>query len=149
MTLRVVLAYLHLLTLGIGFYSIWTRANALKKLTDKGGLPEVFRADNFWGLAAGLWIATGLWRAFGGLEKGTDYYVHNAAFLIKMSLFLLVFAIELKPMIILIRWRTKNKKGEAIDFSQARQLAFMSHIQLGLLAIIIFFATAMARGVWY
>jgi putative membrane protein len=149
MSLSFAIAYLHILTLGIGFYAIWARANALKKLKDNSGLPEVFAADNFWGLAALTWIITGLWRAFGGLEKGTDYYLHSTAFIIKMGLFLLVFIIEMKPMITLIQWRIKSKKGEAIDFSQARMFARLSHIELGLLSIILLFAIAMARGVWY
>ncbi len=149
MNLSFAIGYLHILTLGIGFYGIWARANALKKLKDNTGLPEVFKVDNFWGLAALLWIVTGLWRAFGGLEKGTDYYLHSTAFIIKMGLFLLVFIIELKPMITLIQWRIKLKKGEEIDFSSARSFAFLSHIELGLLSIIVLFAIAMARGVWY
>ncbi|MDB5282499.1 MAG: putative rane protein, partial [Bacteroidota bacterium] len=93
MNLKLFIAFIHILVFGIGFYSIWTRANALKKLKDNSGLPEVFKADNFWGLAALLWIVTGVWRAFGGLEKGTAYYVHNTAFLIKMLLFGLVFVL--------------------------------------------------------
>jgi putative membrane protein len=96
-----------------------------------------------------LWIVTGLWRAFGGLEKGSDYYLHSTAFIIKMAIFLLVFIIEIKPMITLIKWRAKKKRNESIDFSAARQLAFISHIELGLLTIIVCFATAMARGIGY
>jgi putative membrane protein len=149
MSLSFVIAYLHILTLGIGFYAIWARASALKKLKDNAGLSEVFKADNFWGLAALSWIITGLWRVFGGLEKGTDYYLHSTAFIIKMGLFLLVFILELKPMITLIQWRIKNKKGHPIDFAQARLFALLSHIELGLLSIILLFAIAMARGVWY
>jgi putative membrane protein len=66
-----------------------------------------------------------------------------------MVLFLLVFALEMKPMITLIQWRMKNRKGESFDVSQARSLAFISHIELGLLSIILLFAIAMARGIWY
>jgi putative membrane protein len=149
MNLSYVLAALHILTFGIGFYAIWTRANALKKLNDVSGLNEVFKADNFWGLAALLWIITGSWRAFGGLEKGTDYYLHSKTFIAKMVLFLLVFIIEIKPMITLIQWRIKKRKNETIDFSSARRLAFLSHIELGLITIIVFLATAMARGIGY
>jgi putative membrane protein len=149
MNLSYVIATLHILTFSIGFYGIWSRANALKKLKDVSGLNEVFKADNFWGLAAMLWIVTGLWRAFGGLEKGSDYYLHSNTFIIKMALFVLVFIIEIKPMVTLIRWRTKKRKNETIDFSSARQLAFLSHIELGLIAIIVCLATAMARGIGY
>ena len=149
MSLQISIAYLHLLTLGICFYAIWARANALKKLKDITGLSEVFKADNFWGLAAGAWIISGLLRAFGGFEKGTGYYLHSTAFIIKMSLFLLIFIIELKPMISLIQWRIKAKKGQKIDLSQAYSFGILSQIELGLLTIIILFAVAVARGVWY
>ncbi len=148
MVIRLILAFLHLLTLGIGFYAIWTRANALKKLTNTSGLAEVFRADNLWGLASMLWIGTGVWRAFGGLEKGSAYYLHSTAFLVKMGLFLLVFLLEVKIMVTLIRWRSKSKKGELIDFTPARSFAFKSHLQLGILSIIVLLATMMARGIW-
>jgi len=149
MTPSYILATLHILTFGLGFYAIWSRANALKKLKDDSGLNEVFKADNLWGLAAFLWIATGLWRTFGGLEKGSYYYLHSNTFIAKMTLFLLVFIIEIKPMVTLIRWRNRRRKNETIDFSSARLLARLSHIELGLVAIIVFLATAMARGLGY
>jgi len=47
------IAVLHILTVGIGFYAIWTRANALKKLNDVSGLNEVFKAGNFWAQGRG------------------------------------------------------------------------------------------------
>ena len=149
MNLSYLLAALHILTFGIGFYGIWSRANALTKLKDASGLSEVFKADSLWGLAALLWIATGLWRAFGGLEKGSYYYLHSKTFIAKMVLFLLVFIIEIKPMVTLIQWRIKKRTNETIDFSSARLLARLSHIELGLVAIIVFLATAMARGLGY
>ena len=148
MTTQLIFAYIHLLTLGIGCYSIWARANALKKLKDMDGLSDVFKADNLWGLAAALWIFTGLFRAFGGLDKGTDYYLNSTAFLLKMGLFLLVFMIEIKPMITFIKWRSKKKKGVEIDLSESRSLMISSQIELALIAIIILLAVAMARGVW-
>jgi putative membrane protein len=149
MTLSYLLAALHILIFGFGFFGIWSRANALKKLKDTSGLSEVFKADNIWGLAALLWIATGLWRAFGGLEKGSYYYLHSNTFIAKMALFLLVFIIEIKPMATLIQWRIRKRKNETIDFTSAGLLARLSHIELGLIAIIVFLATAMARGIGY
>ncbi len=148
MEIKIILAYVHLLALAIGFYSIWTRANALKELKHASGLAAVFKADNLWGLAAFLWLLTGLWRAFGGVEKGTDYYLNSTAFLIKMGLFLFIFILEIQPMITFIQWRSKVKKKEPIDFSKAQRFATTSHIQLGLLSIIVLFAVAMARGMW-
>lgn len=148
MTLRILIAYLHLLTLGIGFYAIWTRANALKKLKDVSGLSDVFRADNIWGLASILWIGTGLWRAFGGLEKGTQYYLHSSAFIFKMALLLISILLEIPIMIMLIKWRIKQQKGEVINLAPAGGYAIISHLQLGLISIMVLVAVIMARGIW-
>ena len=52
-----------------------------------------------------------------------------------MILFLLIFIIELNPMITLIKWRTNNKKGLTIDISKARHFSRLSYFQLGLLLI--------------
>lgn len=149
MTLRYVLATLHILTFGIGFYAIWSRANALNRIRDVRGLSEVFNADNLWGIAALLWIATGIWRAFGGLEKGSHYYLHSNTFIAKMALFLFVFILEIKPMFTLIQWRIRKRKKEAIDLSLARLLSLLSYFELGLITIIVFLATAIARGIGY
>ena len=81
MMLRWLIASLHLLALAIGFAAIWMRADAFGRRLDADGLRRLFRADAFWGVAALLWLATGIWRAFGGLEKGTSYYLHDHFFL--------------------------------------------------------------------
>lgn len=149
MDLRFSLAIIHLLTFGIGAASCWARARALGKLKDNSGLKDVFAADNVWGIASILWIGTGLWRAFGGVEKGTEFYLNDTAFLIKMALFVVVFILEIKPMVTLIRWRINEKKGVAIDLSSARLLSQISYIELILLVPIVMMAAAIARGIWY
>lgn len=149
MDLRYTIATIHLLTLGLGFASCWMRASALRRLKDQSGVNDVLSADNFWGLAALLWVLTGLWRAFGGLEKGSDYYLQNTAFLVKMSLFILVIILEIKPIITFIRWRMLKGKGQPIDISVAPSLAQTTYIQLLLLVFIVTMAAAMARGIFY
>lgn len=149
MSLAYFVGTLHILTFGLGFASIWVRAAALRRLKDQSGIKDVLNADNFWGIAALLWILTGLWRAFGGLEKPSEFYLHNTAFLIKMSLFVLIFALELKPMITLIKWRVSLAKNQSIDLSVAPSMARTSWIELALLIPIAGMATAMARGIFY
>lgn len=149
MDLRYTIATIHLLTFGLGFAACWMRASALRKLKDQSGVNDVLFADNFWGIAALLWILTGLWRAFGGLEKGSEYYLQSTAFLLKMGLFIVVFALEMKPMVTLIRWRILKAKGQAIDLSVAPSLAKTTYIQLVLLIPIVAMAAAMARGILY
>jgi putative membrane protein len=141
-----ILAVLHLLTFGLGFGSCWARGVALKNLKDPLGLPAVFLADGLWGVSALLWIGTGLWRAFGSLEKGSDYYLGSTAFLMKMGLFILIVLLEIKPAITFTKWRIQQKKGETIDLTPAASLSRLTFIELALLVPIVMLAAAMARG---
>jgi putative membrane protein len=106
----------------------------------------VFYADTWWGLAAVIWIATGLWRLLGGLEKGTDYYLHNYLFWVKMGCLGLILILEIAPMTGLIRWRIKAARGEVVDTSRAIRFAAISMIQTALVVLMVLAATGMARG---
>jgi hypothetical protein len=67
--MRLTLAVLHLLAFG-GLGAVFARARAANRLRQYGDcLPVVLAADSWWEVAALLWISTGLWRAFGSLEK--------------------------------------------------------------------------------
>jgi putative membrane protein len=144
--MRWVFAVVHLLALGIGLGSVWARGRALSGDLDAGGLRRVFYADSWWGIAALLWIGTGLVRAFGGLEKGTAYYLHNHLFWGKMALLGLILLLELRPMITLIRWRTQLARGEQPDTRGAAGFARISFLQAGLVVLMVLAATGMARG---
>jgi len=64
---------LHLLALGIGLGAIGWRARSLRALVaDPRAVRPVLMADNLWGIAALLWIGSGLTRLLAGLDKGTD-----------------------------------------------------------------------------
>lgn len=147
MTARWLAASLHLLALGIGLGAVWARGLALRASLDARSLRQVFLADSLWGLAAVLWISTGLWRLLAGLEKGTGYYLQNHLFLTKMALLALILLLELRPMITLIRWRKAVSRGQAPDTGAAESLARISFVQAGLVVLMVFAATAMARGV--
>jgi putative membrane protein len=142
----VVLAALHLLALGIGLGAVWVRGRALRGTLDPIGLRRALIADTWWGIAALVWIITGLIRAFGGVEKGTAYYLHNDLFLLKMTLLVVILALELRPMVTLIRWRARLARGHAIDTAPARGLALISVVQTGILIVMVFAAVGMARG---
>ena len=146
MTVRWLFAALHLLALGIGLGAVWARGRALQAQLDATGVQHVLYADTWWGIAALVWIATGLVRAFGGLEKGTVYYLHNHLFWTKMALLGLILALELGPMLALIRWRVAIKRGAQPDTSAASRFARISFLQAALVVLMVLAATAMARG---
>jgi putative membrane protein len=149
MTLRWLIASLHLLALPLGLGAVWARARALGIARSTDDLHRIFVADNLWGLAAVLWIATGLLRAFGGLEKGASYYLHDRIFYIKMGLFVAILILEIWPMTTLIRWRIGVRRGTPLDMTSAPALARLSQVQLGLVVMMVFAATALARGFFY
>lgn len=144
--MRWLLAAVHLLALGIGLGAVWARARALRGPLDAAGLRRVFAADGWWGASAGLWILTGLLRAFAGYEKGASYYLHNHLFLTKMGLLLLILALEIAPMLGLIRWRAAAAKGTLPDTSGAPRFARISTLQAVLIVLMVILATGMARG---
>ena len=149
MTLRWLIASLHLLALPLGLSAVWTRNRALNAVATTHDLQRVFLADNLWGLAAVLWITTGLLRVFGGLEKGSSYYLHDRIFYVKMGLLVVILLLEIRPMITLIRWRGGARRGATVDTTVAPALARISRIQAGLTVLMVFAATALARGFFY
>jgi putative membrane protein len=144
--LRWTIAAIHLLGLGLGLGAIWSRSRALKDLSDPKNIQRAIVADTLWGIAALIWITTGLARAFAGLEKGSAYYLANDAFWVKMVLLGLVLVLEVWPMVNLIRWRIQLARGEAINTQHASRFALISAVQTILVVAMVFAATAMARG---
>ena len=147
MLVRWLFAALHLLGLGIGLGAVWARARALRGPLDPAGLRRVFYADGWWGVAAAIWIGTGLVRVIGGLEKGMDYYLQNHVFWGKMALLLVILVLEVPPMVTLIRWRVLLARGEMPDTRLAGRFARISYVQAILVLLMVLAATAMARGI--
>lgn len=141
-----VVSALHLLALALGLPAVYLRGRALKGPLDAGGLRRLFAADNVWGIAAVLWLATGLLRAFGGLEKGTAFYLGSHAFWLKMTFFALILLLEIRPMVTFIRWRVGLRQGRSPDVSRARSLYMVNHMEMALVVLMVFTAAFMARG---
>lgn len=148
--LRIALAVLHLVALGIGLGAVWARARALGETPlGRAAARRAFAADGWWGAAAGLWIATGLWRLLAGTEKATGYYLANHVFYAKMGFLLIILGLELFPMITLIRWRREASRGGSDwspDANAASRLRTMSYLQAVLVLAMVTAAVLMARG---
>lgn len=144
--LRWLVATVHLLALPLGLAGVWGRARGLGRELDSDGLRRVFAADNAWGIAALLWIGTGLWRLLGGLEKGAAYYLGSSAFHAKMGLLGAILLLEIFPMVTLIQWRTRARRGWSVEPGRARVIRLISMIQAGLTVLMVLAAAAMARG---
>src|SRR3989338_9095686 len=141
-----VVSSLHVLALALGLPGVFLRGRALRAPLDAPGFRRLFAADNVWGLAALLWIVTGLLRAFGGLEKGTHFYLRSTLFWAKLALFAAVFALELRPMLTLIRWRRQLARGVTPDTSSARPPPALNQAEVAPVGVLVFVASLMARG---
>jgi putative membrane protein len=143
---RLLLAALHLLALGIGLGGVWARSRSLRGGIDDAAVRRALVADAWWGIAAALWLVTGLWRLFGATEKTTGYYLANHAFLLKMGLFVGILLLEIGPMVTLTRWRRTLARGEVASFAAARRISTISAIEAALVIAMVGAAVTMARG---
>ena len=132
----------HIFALVLGLPAVWLRGRAMQRQD----LPALFRADAAWGIAALLWIVTGLTRVF-FTEKGPSWYANQPLFWHKMGLFALVFVLEIWPMITFVRWRRLRASGKDVDLTRLPALIRVNKVEVALVIIIPFFASMMARGV--
>ena len=148
--LRITLAALHLIALGLGLGAVIARGTALRESPSNAALRRAFRSDTTWGFAALLWIVTGVWRLVEGIEKPTSYYLANPVFHAKMGLFLAILLLEIWPMLTLMRWRRTFSAGESAERLMTRgsgkRIATISHIEALLVVAMVFVAVALARG---
>lgn len=144
---RLALAWLHLIALGIGLGGVWGRARAmhdsLRDPADERALRRALVADTWWGIAAVVWLVTGLWRLLAGTEKSTSYYLSNHAFAAKMAMFVAILALEAWPMITLIRWRMHKREPNTRD---AGRIEAISYVECALVIGMVFAAVSMTRG---
>jgi putative membrane protein len=141
------LSAFHVLTLALGLGAVFVRGRALGGRLDDAGWKRLLTADTLWGIAALLWITTGLARVFfGGKEPG--FYWRNGFFWIKLALFAGIFALELGPMGTFMRARAARASARPMPTFQVNAYRRINHAEAMLVVAIVFVAALMARGVW-
>ena len=141
------LSAIHVLTLGLGLAAVVIRGQALAGPLDAAGWKRLLAADAAWGIAAALWIATGLARVFWG-GKDPDFYWYNGFFWVKLALFGVVFALEMAPMRAFMRVRRALASGGPPPAVPVEKLRRINSLETALVVAIPFAAAFMARGVW-
>ncbi|MFO0747121.1 MAG: DUF2214 family protein [Myxococcota bacterium] len=144
--LSAAVASVHLVCFAVGVASMWLRRRALLGPLDDAGIGRVLMLDNVAGINILVWMGTGLWRAFGGLEKGADYYTDNWMFWAKLGLLGVVWGFELRPMLTFIRWRAQRSRGLPVDTRGAAAIARSANVELALVFVMAVLAAFMARG---
>jgi putative membrane protein len=141
------LSAIHVLTLALGLGAVVARGRALAAPLDESGWRRLLIADNLWGLAAALWIASGLGRVFFG-GKEPAFYWGNGLFWLKLTLFALVFVLEQAPMVTFIRARSARRRREPMPQFPVAIYRRINAIETALVIAIVFVAAFMARGAW-
>lgn len=143
------LAAVHLVAFAMALHAVLARGRALRGLVEvePSTVRSVLISDNIWGVSALVLLITGALRAFAGFEKGSDYYLHQPLFHLKMTLLVFVLLLEIAPMIRLIKWRIALVRGTRPDVRQATLFARISHIQALLIVLMAVAASGMARGI--
>lgn len=98
------------------------------------------RADMVLGISATVLAVVGLLRVF-YFEKGAAFYFHNAAFIAKLVLFILVALLSIYPTVKFLRWR------KALDPTAVPAIRRVLHLELAGIVLILLCAALMARGI--
>ena len=147
MTLESLLAYAHILAILTLVVFISSEAALCRSEWMNAKVVErLGRVDMIYGIAAGVVLLTGLARTWWGI-KGTGWYWTNGLLHLKLTLFVVVGLISIKPTIVFRRWNRELKATGALpDEGQVRAVRRLVMVQAHLIALIPLAAVFLARG---
>lgn len=119
--------------------SEWLNAAVVRRLA---------RLDVIYQAAAIAVLLTGLARTWWGV-KGMGWYWHQPLLHIKLTLFVLIGLISIKPTLAFMRWRKQlDATGALPNEAEVRGVRRLVMIEAHLLVLVPLAATLLARGVW-
>jgi len=119
--------------------SEWLNAAVVRRLA---------RLDVIYLAAAIAVLLTGLARTWWGV-KGMGWYWHQPLLHIKLTLFVLIGLISVKPTLAFMRWRKQlDATGALPNEAEVRSVRRLVMIEAHLLVLVPLAATLLARGVW-
>ena len=140
-------AYFHYISLMLLFATLFTEHLILKPNMSVNQIKSLIITDTIYGISAITVLVTGLLRLiyFG---KGISYYMKNPYFHTKLTLFILVGLLSIKPTIEFMHWRKQLKKNDnpKTDETLIKRLQLFIRIEIVLVILIPFMAIMMARG---
>lgn len=141
------LAFVHHLAAFLIFAVLTVELAVTKSALTLGSARTVLRMDAVYGLAALVLLVVGFVRVF-YTEKGSAYYFHNAAFLVKIVAFAVVGLLSIYPTMQFLGWRKalRQQQVPAFDTDTRRTVRLVLHLELTLLALMMLCAVLMARG---
>lgn len=144
------IAFLHHIAFVLIMLTLSAEMLMLKQPLTLASAKKIQIYDAIYGVSAILILIIGSLRVM-YFEKGADYYMHSAPFIVKMILFIIVGLISIHPTVTFIKWGKSLKQSIVPDVSDAqkRKIRMIIHVELTLLALIILCAAMMAKGIGY
>jgi putative membrane protein len=126
------------------FYEWW----AFSRTPTVAEARKLAHADLLYGVAAAGVLVAGFARAL-WFEKGWAYYSAQPFFHAKLLTFLAVGLLSVYPTVVMLRWRSGLKAGQAprIDETQFRRVLLCLRMEVAGLLALLLFASLMAHGV--
>jgi putative membrane protein len=140
--LDLVLAILHHLLVFALFGVLFGEFLLVRRGIDRHVAASIASIDIWYGVLAGLILIVGFGRALFA-AKGWEYYSTNGFFWAKIVTFLVIGVLSVWPTVRYIRWRRAGFAPRDADVATVRWLICL---QLGLFAVLLACAAAMARG---
>ena len=143
-----IMAFLHHLAAFTLTAAIIYEHTAFRKDLSLAEARRIQRMDIVYGVSAGFVLIVGLLRVF-YFEKGAPYYAQNLFFWTKMIGFALAALLSIYPTIRFVSWNKFFRQNQApvISDEDARRIKLLLRLELFAIAVILFAAAMMARGV--
>jgi putative membrane protein len=144
------LAWLHFLFAFIMVGALVAEAFILRLPVDGRVARLLSRVDLFYGISAGLVILAGVSRVIWG-AKGWAYYQAQPFFWAKMATFALIGLISIPPTLTFLRWNRAARADASalVPEPEVKRVRLLVVIETHLLALLLLFATLMARGIGF
>ncbi len=147
MTLEALLAYAHILAILTMVVFLASEAALCRvQWLNAAVVERLAKIDAVYGIAAMTVLATGVARTWWGV-KGTGWYWTNPLLHVKVTLFVVMALLSIKPTITFIRWRRELRaSGQLPDEVQIKATRKLVMVQAHILPLIPLAAVFLARG---
>jgi len=147
MTLEAILAYLHILAILTMVVFISSEAALCRvEWMNAAVVERLSRVDMVYGIAAVAVLATGVARTWWGM-KGTAWYWTNPLLHLKLTLFIIVGLLSIRPTMTYSRWRKALRSNGTLPAeADVRKTRKQVMVQAHIIALIPLAAVFLARG---
>tara|TARA_Y100001968_G_C19167224_1_gene623843 strand:- start:77 stop:574 length:498 start_codon:yes stop_codon:yes gene_type:complete len=147
-TQSAIVAYLHYLSFMLCFAALLYERIRLKVNPTRSEAVSIVVADVIYGIAGVILLISGIFRVL-KYGQGSEFYVNNPLFWVKIGLFASVGGLSLYPTFTYVLWAIPLSKGNLpeVSLNLVERFRLIINIELIGFALIPLFAALMARGI--